>query len=185
MKFETLREAWAYTLEHGEDIADPRCAGRQFEAAQQVDGLRERHENGDTTALPYALATCAHHGLVMPEWLADAVYSGIVRWHNFETRTLDEALGVSRKGRRGPDELNYRHHAKAVFFRVLERRIRGQGVDAGMFDEVAKEMGSERIGHFTGGTAKNWYYRYIDENKDSLNGLDEHIEVEKWLRGKS
>lgn len=159
MKFKTAAEAWAFTHKHREDAADPHCAGRQFEARQLVDGYRERHESGDTTALPYALATCAHHGLVMPDWLADAVYGGIVRWHNFETRTLDDAIGVSRKGQQAPGEMNYRAHCVEVFMQVITRVRDGRPVEPDLFEEISEDMNAK----FSGATCSRWFYRYLDE----------------------
>ncbi|KZY31332.1 hypothetical protein A3754_02005 [Alcanivorax sp. HI0083] len=186
MKFKTAAEAWAYSHQNNEDLLDLRCSGRQFEAMQIVEEHREKHESGDKTALPYALAACARHGLVMPDWLADAVYNGIVRWHDFEARTLDDALEVGRKNKRASDEMRYRRHGKAVFDRVLKRRIKGQGVDSGMFDDIAKEMDFPGNGAgFSGGTAKNWYYRFIKENKISVDDLEGHIQAQKQIRGGS
>tara|TARA_R110001599_G_scaffold241193_3_gene440807 strand:+ start:21482 stop:22015 length:534 start_codon:yes stop_codon:yes gene_type:complete len=160
VRFDTAEEAWKYTRQNNEDISDPRCAGRQFEATQQVHVFHEKHLKGDTTALPYALAICAHHGLAMPNWLSEVIYNGIVSWHNFETGTLDDAFGVSRKGRRKPDELNYRRHRDSVFQRVLVRVQDGESVDDELFELIADEMNAG----FAGGTCKRWFYRYLDES---------------------
>lgn len=171
MKFTTARAAWDYSHQH-EDTTDPKCAGRQFEALELLADLGGRHRAGDTTALPYALAVCARHGLVMPDWLAEAVSLGITRWHDFEARSLDEALNVSRKGSRARDEQNYRKHRKAVFFAVLHMLEQGAPIDDGLFEQAVTSMANEfeqgkrQSPHsFSAGTYKRWFYRYLDESK--------------------
>lgn len=166
-KFETSAEAWAYTREN-EDSTSPKCAGRQFEAAQEIERLHQKHESGDTAAVIYALANCAHHGLVMPDWLADIIWSGSVRWHNFECRKLEDAFGVSRKSKRKPDELLYRKHNTAVFMRILDLIEDGCSIDETMFEQVASAMNAG----FSGPTCRTWFYRYVREFPGAQDWLD-------------
>lgn len=108
--------------------------------ASLIEKCRLRFEAGDKAAVPDAMDLCARAGLAMPVWLAEAFCAGYTAWATYEVRSLDEALGVVRKGRRRPD-LQKAYAAKAAV--VMEvNRVHQEGIpiEEALFEQVGKTL---------------------------------------------
>jgi hypothetical protein len=79
-------------------MADEWKPGEVNEArAKRLELFRERFENGDEAALLEAIECLAY--AVLPPWVAQAYCERYYDWSTFML-TLDEAFGVTRKGRK-------------------------------------------------------------------------------------
>jgi len=130
-----------------------------------LEQLRMEFEAGDRSKLISAIAFCARHKLVMPEWVADTFLPGAQKWLYHEVRVLDEALGISwPKGMRMSNERNKKKLMWPVFNAIEKLRKTpgnpgGRPLDDNLFDQVGAEFG---IGTTT---AKKYYYsakRWMD-----------------------
>lgn len=89
----TLDEARALHLTRQQWPKRPAAPLYQWNGAQQVLGLRDAVEGGDGFAVLAAVAFCAHHELVMPEWLARAYIGRYQLVQQLGAASWDRAFG--------------------------------------------------------------------------------------------
>lgn len=105
-----------------------------------IEDCRRRFEAGDKTALLDAIDLCARSGTVMPVWLAEAYGAGYTAWATYKVRSLDQAFGVERKGKRITD-LQRREALKAiVVIEVDKLRQENTPTGEGLFEKVSKKL---------------------------------------------
>ncbi len=74
-----------------------RVAAVRTEPLTSLEARRKQYEQGDTLALLHAIDECAHIGLVLPAWLANAFHDALMRFTEAPSRkdavqSLDEAF---------------------------------------------------------------------------------------------
>jgi hypothetical protein len=122
------------------------------EAERLIEVCQHRFEGGDKTALLDAIDFCARSATVMPVWLAEAYCAAYTEWATYKVRSLDQAFGVERKGRRIPD-LQEREALKAsVVIEVDKLRQEKVPTDEMLFDRVEKL-------NIPAGQARDIYYK--------------------------
>ena len=104
-----------------------------------IDDRRRRFEAGDKAALLDAVDLCARAGLPMPGWLAEAYCAAYAHWAAYRVRSLDEAFGVDRKGRKLAD-LQQRESLKAVVAVEVNRLRKVMPTDEHLFEEAGAEL---------------------------------------------
>jgi hypothetical protein len=120
--------------------------------ATMVDARRQQFEAGEDWALLDAVDFCARGGMAMPLWLANAFCERYASWSLFETRTLDAAFRVERKGARLPDRARREWLKPRVVLRVLLLHGQRVPIDEGLFEKVGTDLG------IPAGTARDIYY---------------------------
>ena len=119
---------------------------------REIDNRRHRFEAGDKTALLDAIDFCARSGTAMPVWLAKAYCAAYTEWATYRARSLDQAFGVERKGRRISD-LQKREALKAsVVIEVDKLRHEKEPVDEMLFARVGEKL------RISAGLARAVYY---------------------------
>ena len=120
---------------------------------RMIEDCRHRFEAGDKTALLDAVDLCARSGLALPVWLAEAYCAGYTAWATYKVRSLDQAFGVERKGRRIPD-LQEREALKAsVVIEVDKLRQEKVPTDETLFALVGEKL------NIPAGQARDIYYK--------------------------
>lgn len=150
--FASAREAWAYSIEH-EDITSPRCAGRAFEVAEQIENMRD-DPNG-------VLWMCQQHDVSIPEWLPDVIAT--------DPRETSQRIKNAYKGQKLHYRLAYLEHRVAIFRFYLRLVKEGAPTDEGLFKYMAEEM---NIG-VKGNTVRDWHYRFLDERPDLKEAIEQ------------
>ena len=106
---------------------------------------RPKFEKGEHWALLDAVDMCAHAGIPMPLWLAEAFSRCYGDWHRFGVKTLDEAFDVTRpKGIRLRDRARREMCKSRVIFEIVRRHKNGCAIDDELFAIVGKAVGNQR-----------------------------------------
>jgi hypothetical protein len=119
-----------------------------------IEECRKLFEAGETRALLDAIDFCARSGSAMPLWVAEAFCARYEKWSRYEAKTLDQALGVDRKGER----ISNRKFRESMKPRVAYEVIRLHKQERLPIDEAL----FERVGAIFGipmGTARAIYYK--------------------------
>jgi hypothetical protein len=119
---------------------------------KQIEQLRKQYEAGDNAALLDAVEFHAYAGIAMPAWVATGYCNRYADWCTFQTRTLDDAFGVSRKGMRLKDHARRERLKRRVIAEVLQLRKEGVPMGGELFERVGATLD---IG---GSTANDLYY---------------------------
>jgi len=172
----TGAEALTYTIETGQDLTDPLCSLRQWEADRELEKDRREFESGNNRILFTAIARCARHRLPMPGWLAEVYLERLQPWYDLEAKTLDEAFGAEwNKGKQRKAETAYRKHCKAVFLEV-HRLHKNENNDI----VAAIELAANNLNIGKGdASVRNMYYRFLRENPNAQMAADELIRRKK------
>jgi hypothetical protein len=118
-----------------------------------IEKCRERFEAGDGAALLDAIDYCARTGTVMPLWLGDAYCLRYIAWLKYQTKTLDQAFDVERKGERIPERRNREWLKPRVALEVDKlHREQGLPIDEALFELVGQAL------EIKPGTARDIYY---------------------------
>lgn len=178
----TGAEALTYTIETGQDLTDPLCSLRQWEADRELEKDRREFESGNNRILFTAIARCARHRLPMPGWLANVYLERLQPWYDLEAKTLDEAFGAEWiKGKNRNAETTYRKHCKAVFLEVYRlHKDENEGISMSIFDLAAKNLSFGK----SDASVRNMYYRYLSENPSAKMAMDD-VKLRKNARSKS
>jgi hypothetical protein len=108
-----------------------------------LDQLRRRFEAGDANAPLQALHWCLGFNESPPGWVRAYAIVALQRYWSWEAESLDAAFGVKRS----TDPRTLRAQRKApklrglVAERVLKARAAGRGIDADLFEEIARDLG--------------------------------------------
>jgi len=125
--------------------------------AATLESLRTEFEAGDKSRLIAAMAFCARHGLVMPEWVTSAFLPGANQWLQHDVKELGDALGVSwPKGQQQPAARQKNKLMWAVFNKIDELHRTpanpdGKPLDDELFERVSVEFGIKKT------VAKEYY----------------------------
>jgi hypothetical protein len=134
--------------------------------AEILEILKQKHEDGDKTALLYAVYHCLLMKRPLPEWLRLAFLHTYESRARFEIRSWDEAFGTPVP--RGTHLEKEREHTE-LRARILERAREltavGATIDKHLFEEIGRGLG------ISGTTASTLYY---DERGRKLR---EHYEI--------
>jgi len=118
--------------------------------AETLENLRREFEAGDKFRLIAAIAFCARHQLVMPEWVASAFLPGANQWLRHEVKALGDALDVAwSKGMQQPAARQKKELMWSVFNKIEELRCTpanryGNPLDDGLFEKVGVEFGIKK-----------------------------------------
>ncbi len=104
-----------------------------------IDECRKRFELGEAGALLDAIDYCARSGTAMPPWIADAFCARYLAWLTYKVKTLDQAFGVERKGKR-ISELRKRETLKPRVAIEVDKLHRQEKVpiDEALFERVGR-----------------------------------------------
>ena len=91
---EQANEAHRAYLAAGGDRNSPAGPLLQWSALQRVNFWRLAYEAGDTFAVLQAVAECAKHELVMPEWVKRGFLNRYRMVTRHKVKLLDEAFGT-------------------------------------------------------------------------------------------
>jgi hypothetical protein len=105
-----------------------------------IEDCRHRFEAGDKTALLDAIDFCGRSATVMPVWLAEAYCAAYTEWTTYKVRSLDQAFGVERKGRRIRDLQKGYASKAAVAIEVSKLHQEGVPIDEGLFEQVGEKL---------------------------------------------
>lgn len=114
------------------------------------------YKAGDNEALLSAIRLCFQWRLPVPEWAADAFLEKSNKWYAYETKSLDEALGIMWPAGEHIAASKKRRELKfGVYNRV--RELHGQDkkrypIGAGTFEHVGAEF------NLSGAVASKYYY---------------------------
>jgi len=94
-----------------------------------------------------AIRTCAMHGLVIPEWAADAYFDAFDRVANFEIGSWDTAFGKPY-GNKHLAALRKRYEIQELVFEQIVQRLAREvpppPIDAQLFESVGAEFGIKK-----------------------------------------
>lgn len=126
-------------------------------AEERHSGLMHLHQEafdgGDDYALLLAVTQCARAGKPMPEWVAKNFIRCFDNFHNFRSRTLDDAFSVKRpKGTNIPALKKRREKGAWIIAEVKSRHCRGEPIDMEMFESIGRKFA------VSGSTARDYYY---------------------------
>lgn len=132
---------------------------RQFERQKGAPKLtrllvkerRKQFEAGEDWALLDAVDFCAHAGMRMPVWLANAFCQRYANWRLFRVRSLDKAFKVERKGARRSERAQREWLKPRVVWQVLRLRTK-MAIDDALFELVGKSL------DISSSTARDIYY---------------------------
>ena len=136
-----LHAAFAIAGGNGSSPASPL---EQWHALKYLEILYSEYAKGDQLALMKAIKTCAYHGLIMPQWIADSFIPAIDKVLNFESTSWDEVLGEPFPKN---TQINARKKKERLKFKVFEeaRNIlmndHTQPIDASLFEKTGKNFG--------------------------------------------
>ena len=139
-----------------------------------IDDRRRRFEAGDKAALLDAVDLCARAGLPMPGWLAEAYCAAYAHWAAYRARSLDEAFGVDRKGRKLAD-LQQRESLKAVVAVEVNRLRKVMPTDEHLFEEAGAEL------NMPVGQVRGIYYDKTNHWPQFAEGIRK-MTVPGWLK---
>ncbi len=137
----------------------------QYCAVKQCRELKRNVESGDGFDTLTCIRLCAEHGLVIPDWLADAFKSKYDPVHNLQVGSWDDKKSF---GRPYPAKTNLKatrkKFAKAgwIWLAIVERIENGQAVGDALFEDVGKQFFIEK-------TTVQKYYKYAKEDMDFGN----------------
>jgi hypothetical protein len=105
---EQVMEAQRQAQANGLGFSDPSGPVSQWDGLHRLDQLERQFTAGDEAALLEAIAVCARHDLVIPEWAAVAYLRAYLRVIHFETDSWDVAFG--------------RPHPRGIHLRKAQKR---------------------------------------------------------------
>lgn len=131
-----LREEW-------EAVGTPAYA--QWRAAQAILQLRDLVEKDrDGIAVLTAISFAVRHGLVVPDWLANAYLKRFIRFERCEVASLDEAFDHMPTTERVRAAQEKRAKLMPQISELLVEAITmnpARAVDNELFDEIAEKLG--------------------------------------------
>ena len=131
--------------------------------AEILDILHERFDNGDKSALLYAIYHCLLMKRPLPEWLRLAFLHTYEAHARFEIRSWDEVFGRPvPKGTHLETEKQKAELRPLIILRVQALKTEGRPIDKNLFEEIGTELG------ISGSTAGDIYY---DERSRELRKI--------------
>jgi hypothetical protein len=116
----------------------------QWSAARCVTGLRPVIEAGQFDQILRAMTLIARHGLVMPEWLADAYLARYTLIERDEVGSLDDAFGHAFRSERKRDDNRRRRRQIPLVSALLVKAINkdpNRALDKSLYEEVGSKLG--------------------------------------------
>jgi len=155
---EQANEAHRAYLAAGGDRNSPAGPLLQWNALQRIDFWRLAYEAGDTFAVLHAVADCAKHELVMPEWVKRGFLNRYRMVTRHKVKLLDEAFGTFLpKGAKLPAYRQEWEKGLLAYYEVERLHKEGQPIGTALFESVGKSLN-------IGSKARDYYYAY----KESL-----------------
>lgn len=129
-----------------EAIFGPTGQYMQVFAAHDINAMKEDVENGDGFAVLACIAQCVSHGLIAPEWLAQAFNSRFNAVADLQVKSWDApaAFGLpNMKGTNIKAKRKQRHGIARVYaaiFQALEKNPKTP-IGKQLFEEIGKSLG--------------------------------------------
>ena len=114
------------------------------------------HETKDGMWLLEAIRACAQYGEPIPAYVREPYELALQRYASGEARYLEDAFGVSRKGKSLPAHQNKQRHARAIWLEVRRLHDGGRGMAIGetLFQDIADRRA------MSWSTVRNYYREY-------------------------
>jgi hypothetical protein len=143
--YSNFDEAWTATeaaLKAGQPDG-PHLPIYQWNALEEISGLKVAFDRGDKVALFAAMKNCAQHGLVMPEWVSRAFLAGYRKVISYRVGSWDEAFGRPHPKGKHLDNLREDREKQVAIAIHIRRLVRSEGrpIDDALFEEVGKKFG--------------------------------------------
>jgi hypothetical protein len=140
----------------------------QYSAVKQCRALKDNVIAGDGFDTLTCVRLCAQHGLVMPDWLANAFISKYDPVHHLQVGSWDDAESF---GRPYPPKTNLKAERKKfekagdVWIAIAKGIEQGKSVGDDFFAEVGEKLFIEK-------TTVQKYYKYAKEHMGFANFVD-------------
>jgi hypothetical protein len=144
-------------------------AGCQTYVAATINRCRTAIEEGEAVTLLNCLAWTIEHGMVPPEWLADAFLTKFKRFTEDEF-TLDDAFGLPRQVEQGRrTSVNWKHLRPKVMSRLYEELGKDEKlrIDNDLYERVGEALGigKEKCRLIAGEAVREYGFQSLKELK--------------------
>lgn len=117
----------------------------KWDALQRIEVERQRYVAGDQNALMSAIACCAGHDLIMPDWVSKGFRKAYYSVAHFHTASWDEAFGAPHRKGTHLDKARQRWELRPqIWLYVRELKSKGVPTDPALFETVAEKFGIGR-----------------------------------------
>lgn len=165
-------DPWQASLDQALALGMHSAAFGQFAAVQVITQDRKVIECGGLPLLN-AIAVCARHGLVIPDWLGSAFIERLLRVQRHEEPDLGAAFGVTALSSRKAQSLRRRKQLLPLISKMLVKALVldvNRPIDKGLFEEVGQALN-------VGATDCERLYR-----EGLLDGMQDLKELKKFLK---
>lgn len=128
-----------------------------WQALHDLDLEEQRYLEGDQVALLAAIEICAHHGLVMPQWVVRSFRKAYFKVIHFHASSWDAAFGQPHRKGIHLERARERHLKQFQIYNrvqdIRERETPRPPIDDALFERVGSELG------FSKTVASELYYQ--------------------------